>query len=153
MTNPSDLPPVPAEELSTSTCWSLVRDVAVGRIAFPGSDGDTEIFPVNYLVDRGSIVFRTAAGSKLSFAESGARGSFEVDDIEPTHSIVWSVVMKGPIAVIRGQQAIIDSFDLDVLTWHAGHKPTYVRLTPDVVTGRRFAIGPMGPTSPMPIPG
>ena len=128
----------PAEELSTSTCWSLVRDVAIGRIAFTGDDGDVEVFPVNFVVDRGSIVFRTAAGTKLTYAESGRRSTFEVDDIHTPHAAVWSVVMKGQTEVVRGQLAVVDAFEVDVDAWHAGHKPTYVRLTPDVVTGRRF---------------
>ncbi len=128
----------PIEALSTSTCWSLVRGVVVGRIAFTGLDGDVEIFPVNVVVDRGSIVFRTAAGAKLAFAETGGRSTFEADDVDQAHDSVWSVVMKGPTSVIRGHQAVIDTFEVDVHAWHAGRKPTYVRLTPDVVTGRRF---------------
>lgn len=55
-----------AEELSASTCWSLLRDVPVGRIALHGVDDEIEIFPINFIVDRGSIVFKTATGTKLS---------------------------------------------------------------------------------------
>ena len=132
--------PEAASELSPSRCWSLVRGVAVGRIAFRGAAGDVEIFPVNFVVDRASIVFRTAAGSKLTFAESGGRCTFEADEIDIARADVWSVVMKGPISVIRGQRALIETFDLDVDVWQSGHKPAYIRLTPDVVTGRRFVI-------------
>lgn len=127
------------EELSTSTCWSLLRDVPIGRIALPG-DRDIEVFPVNFLVDGGTIVLRTAAGTKLSLIGARSRATFEVDDIDVVAQMVWSVVLKGAVDVVHGHDAIIKTFDMEVPTWQSGPKPTYVRLVPDSVTGRRFPI-------------
>ncbi|BAN02047.1 pyridoxamine 5'-phosphate oxidase family protein [Ilumatobacter coccineus] len=132
------------EDLGNSTCWSLLRQTPVGRIALQGGD-DIEVFPVNFVVDHGSVVFRTGAGTKLRLAEDGQRATFEADRVDDTSQLVWSVVLKGPVAVVRGRSAIVDTFDVDISTWHAGPKPTYVRLTPDVVTGRRFAPDPQLP--------
>lgn len=129
------------EHLSNSTSWALLRETPIGRVALPGAD-DIEVFPVNFLVDHGSVVFRTGPGTKLTLVNDGVRATFEADSVDRAEQTVWSVVLKGPIEVVRASAAIVDSFDVDVTTWHAGAKPTYVRLTPDVVTGRRFAIDP-----------
>ena len=127
------------EELSTSTCWSLLRDLPVGRIALPG-DGDIEVFPVNFVVDGGTVVIRTAAGTKLSLIEANSRATFEADDVDVVSQTAWSVVLKGKVQVVHGHEAIIETFDMVLPTWQSGPKPTFVRLVPDGVTGRRFPI-------------
>ena len=65
------------EVLSTKECWELLRDSVVGRLAVT-VDGRPDIFPVNPVVDHGSIVFRTSAGTKLA-ATKGHEVAFEVD--------------------------------------------------------------------------
>lgn len=135
----AQLPDQTIEELSTSTCWSLLRDVPIGRIALPG-EGDIELFPVNFIVDGGTIVLRTAPGTKLSLIDSSSRATFEVDDVDVVAQRAWSVVLKGTVQAVVGHHAIIDTFDMEVPTWQSGPKPTYVRLVPDSVTGRRFPI-------------
>jgi nitroimidazol reductase NimA-like FMN-containing flavoprotein (pyridoxamine 5'-phosphate oxidase superfamily) len=127
------------EDLSTSTCWALLRDVPIGRIALPG-DGDVEVFPVNFVVDGGTIVLRTAAGTKLSLIAAGSRATFEVDEVDVVEQTAWSVVLKGMVQVVIGHDAVIETFEMEVQTWQAGQKPTYVRLVPDSVSGRRFPI-------------
>ena len=127
------------EDLPTSTCWALLRTVPIGRIALPGQ-ADIEIFPVNFLVDGSSIVFRTAPGTKRTLIGEGARCSFEADFVDVGEQLVWSVVLKGPVRPVVGHEAIIATFDMEVPTWQAGPKPTYIRLKPQVVTGRRFPI-------------
>ncbi len=129
------------ENLSASTCWALLRTVPIGRIALPGIE-DIEIFPVNYVVDGSSIVFRTAPGTKRTLIGDGARCSFEADHIDVGEQLVWSVVLKGSVRPVVGHDAIIATFDMAVSTWQAGPKPTYIRLKPQVVTGRRFPIVP-----------
>src|SRR6476619_2758028 len=47
------------EHLSVSESWSLVRSAPVGRLAVV-VDGRPEIFPLNHVVDHGTLVFRTA---------------------------------------------------------------------------------------------
>jgi len=127
------------EELSGSACWALLRDVPIGRIALR-NEGEIEIFPVNYLVDHGTVVFRTARGTKLTLIGDGATCTFEADEIDVVDSLVWSVVIKGVAKPLRGHEEITASFDMEVPTWQAGPKPTYIRLTPDSVSGRRFPV-------------
>lgn len=131
------------EELSTSTCWTLLRRANVGRIALHGADDEIEIFPVNFIVDQESIVFKTGAGTKRSLADQHRRAAFEADDFDFYDGTVWSVVLRGvPNVIQHHHDAVIAAFDLQIRPWQVGHKTTYVRLAPDVVTGRRFRVDP-----------
>jgi nitroimidazol reductase NimA-like FMN-containing flavoprotein (pyridoxamine 5'-phosphate oxidase superfamily) len=49
-------------ELSATESWALLRQTDVGRLAVIVDDRP-DIFPVNYLVDHGSVVIRTAPGA------------------------------------------------------------------------------------------
>ena len=130
------------EELSTSTCWSHLRDIPVGRIALHGVDDDIEIFPVNFIVDHGSVVFKTAAGTKLALAQQRGRAAFEADDYDAEDGTAWSVVLRGTPEVIEHHGDVVAAFGLQIRSWQVGPKPVYVRLVPDVVTGRRFRVDP-----------
>lgn len=122
--------------LSTTEAWALARNSMVGRLAVIVGDRP-DIFPVNHVVDQGSIVFRTAEGTKLS-AVIGAPVAFEVDGYDVQSGSAWSVVMKGPAHEIRQLDEVLDALTLPVNPWHPGPKPRYVRINPDSVTGIRF---------------
>jgi len=64
-------------ELSETESWTLLREAVVGRLAVIVDD-QPDIFPVNHLVDLGSVVFRTGPGTKLTGA-LGHQVAFEVD--------------------------------------------------------------------------
>ena len=68
--------PAAAEE-----CRDLLAAKSVERVAFNGPDGP-QVLPVNYVVHRRSIFFRTAAGSMLADAMRNSRVAFEIDDID-----------------------------------------------------------------------
>ena len=109
----------------------------VGRIGFV-VDGEPLILPVNYLADDESIVFCTEPGTKLSAIGGGARVVFEVDDSRPLYHAGWSVVVKGTA------HEITDADELDELrrgplhSWATRSTEHWVRLSIDVVTGRRI---------------
>ncbi len=130
----------PLEKLGESTCWSLLRTVDVGRIAVATDDGGVDIFPINFVVDHGTIVFRTAAGTKLTRLSHGGEVSFEADDSDLDDGVAWSVVVRGAAETIHDRTDLFDSFDLELRPWHASHKPFFVRLVPTSTTGRRFTV-------------
>lgn len=132
------------EELSTSRCWTFLRQANVGRIALHGSGDDIEVFPVNYVVDRGSIVFTTAAGTKAELVRSSRRAAFEVDDFGSHVRVAWSIVVKGTPAVVRRLDDVVDAFDLEVPSYQSAPKPLVVRFVPDSITGRRFTVDTPG---------
>lgn len=125
------------EELSESECWRLLRSVDLGRLATAAAD-HVEIFPVNFLVDHGTIVFRTAAGTKLSSATRTAEVAFEADDCNGADGVAWSVVVRGTAEKVEGRTDVFDVFDLDLRPWHDSSKPFFVRLAPTAISGRRF---------------
>ncbi len=130
-----------AYELSTSQCWARLRDAPIGRVALRAGD-EIEVFPVNHVVDSGSIVFRTAAGTKLELIGDGAPCTFQADEIDVGRALVWSVMLKGTARPVRNLDDIVATFDMEVPTWHAGPKPTLIRIRPHAISGRRFPILP-----------
>jgi uncharacterized protein len=126
--------------LDADACWTLLQCADVGRLAVSIAGGDPDIFPVNYVVQYGTIVFRTVSGSKLSGAVSGRKVAFEVDGRELTTGEAWSVVVKGGAAHVKPAEEMIDPAGLPLFPWHGGPKDHYVRIVPDEVSGRRFPI-------------
>ena len=59
-------------------CWDLLAGVALGRVV-TSVGGQPEIFPVNYLVQGRTVLFRTAEGTKLVSTAINNRVLFEVD--------------------------------------------------------------------------
>lgn len=137
--------PAEMEELSKSECFRLLRTTEVGRLATPTDDGGVDIFPVNFIVDHGTIVFRTATGTKLSNLEHSSSVAFEADCTDRREGVAWSVVVRGSAEVIHDRTDVFDSFDLDLHPWHDSHKPFFIRLVPASTTGRRFAVSPSPP--------
>ncbi|MEJ7705117.1 MAG: pyridoxamine 5'-phosphate oxidase family protein [Geodermatophilaceae bacterium] len=132
--------------LSASESWALLREAVVGRLAVV-MDDQPEIFPVNYLVDHGSIVFRTAAGAKLT-ASIGRSVAFEVDAYDQASGEAWSVVVKGTAQEVNRLHDVLDALELPLFPWHAAPKPCIVRIEPGVISGRRFhALTENRPTS------
>jgi uncharacterized protein len=132
----------PREGISTlehHECWALLRDAEVGRLAVAISN-HPDIFPVNFVVDHGTVVFRTAEGTKLAAAVLGQAVAFEVDGYEPASGDAWSVVLKGRAVEVERMQEMFDALDLPLFPWHAAPKPRFVRIEPDDVSGRRFHV-------------
>jgi nitroimidazol reductase NimA-like FMN-containing flavoprotein (pyridoxamine 5'-phosphate oxidase superfamily) len=133
--------PLPAGvvDLDESRCWALLRAADVGRLAVAINE-HPDIFPVNFVVDHGTVVFRTAEGTKLAAAVLGCAVAFEVDGYDPSSGEAWSVVIKGRASEIRRMQELFDAEELPLFPWHASPKPRFVRIEPDQVTGRRFHV-------------
>jgi nitroimidazol reductase NimA-like FMN-containing flavoprotein (pyridoxamine 5'-phosphate oxidase superfamily) len=125
--------------LDQHECWELLRSAEVGRLAVSILERP-DIFPINHVVDRGRIVFRTAAGTKLAAAVLGRAVAFEVDGYDPAKGEAWSVVVKGRARELEAMQEVVDALELPLFPWSAGPKPRFVRIDPDSVTGRRFQV-------------
>lgn len=111
----------------------------VGRLALIVEDRP-DIFPVNYILQRRSIVFRSAGLRKLWGAQAGRPAAFEIDGYDPRQEEAWSVVARGETEVISSEEekAAVDALQLE--PWQPGVKDNYIRLTPQVLTGRRFKV-------------
>jgi nitroimidazol reductase NimA-like FMN-containing flavoprotein (pyridoxamine 5'-phosphate oxidase superfamily) len=131
----------PVLELTVDACWAYLRSVDLGRLAVAVA-GTPEIFPVNFVVDHGTIVFRTAAGTKLAAATVWPAVAFEVDGHDAGSGEAWSVVVKGIASELKGLHELLDADELPLYPEHASPKHRFVRIVPDAVSGRRFATVP-----------
>lgn len=125
------------EELDQDECWAHLAEERVGRLAVSVANRP-DIFPVNYLVDDGIIVVRTAPGFKLAAATLGSAVAFEVDRFDEDHRSGWSVVVHGSATEVEGVEEMLAAGDLGVDPWAGGTKNHYLRIQPDEVTGRRI---------------
>jgi uncharacterized protein len=131
----------PVEHLDSQQCLNLLRQVSVGRLAVWIED-HPDIFPLNYTVDHGTLVFRTAEGTKLSGALGENPVALEADGVDAVTGMAWSVVVKGHAAPITRTEEVLDSASLYLFPWQAGRKDHFVRIIPDSITGRRFKVTP-----------
>ncbi|MEZ2387964.1 pyridoxamine 5'-phosphate oxidase family protein [bacterium RCC_150] len=131
----------PVHILDPGQCWELLRGVSVGRLAV-WVDDHPDIFPLNYAVDHGTLVFRTGEGTKLGAAVGEAAVALEADGVDPETGVAWSVVVKGKAEAITGTEGILDTASLYLFPWQAGQKDHFVRIIPESVTGRRFKVTP-----------
>ena len=131
------------EVLDANACWDLLRGVSVGHLAVL-VDGHPEIFPVNYKVDHGSVVFRTGEGTKLHAAARPTAVALEADGTDQDKRTAWSVHVKGHAEVLEPSPELMAGVGLTLFPWQAGHKDHFVRIVPTTVIGRRFTV-----TSPL----
>jgi nitroimidazol reductase NimA-like FMN-containing flavoprotein (pyridoxamine 5'-phosphate oxidase superfamily) len=129
------------EVMSDTQCRALLAMGGVGRIGI-SLDALPAIFPVNYRLVDGFIVFRTAPGSKLSCAAAGAVVAFEVDDYGTLDGSGWSVLAVGKAAIVTDDAAIaaIEASGLETFT--DGDRDAIVRIEPTILSGRRIVHEP-----------
>ena len=125
--------------LSEDACWALLRTTSVGRLAVCVNN-QPGIFPINFAVDHGTVVFRSAAGTKMSAALSQSPVALEADGVDADTAEAWSVVLTGQAEEITKGQDLVDTVDLPLFPWQAGDKGRFIRITPTTISGRRFPI-------------
>jgi len=125
--------------LTADTCWQLLRDTEVGRLAVVIGD-HPDIFPINHSVDHGTLVFRAAEGTKLAGAVPDRPVAFEVDGYEAASGEAWSVIVKGQATRIEQMHELFEASDLPLFPWHATPKQHFVRIVPEEISGRRFRV-------------
>lgn len=130
--------PRPISILTVTDCWNLLSSVSLGRLV-TSVDGQPEIFPVNFVVQHRTILFRTAEGTKLISAAINDRVLFEADDHNVSEG--WSVIVKGSARSLRSADELAEAERAQLLPWTATAKQHYLRIRPLSVTGRRFVFG------------
>jgi uncharacterized protein len=125
------------EHLAPDECWALVERTPVGRIGVL-NDSAPEIYPVNHVVDRHTIVFRTDPGSKLRGLLRSPAVCYEVDGIDQADATGWSVLIKGRAAEVRDPDEVRRLAALPLRFWSLGDKAHWIRIVPADVSGRRI---------------
>lgn len=129
----------PVRALSAEDSWNLISGVHLGRLVTV-IDGRPEIFPVNFVVQRRTVLFRTAEGTKLFGTVVNDQVIFEADD----HNVVegWSVIVRGSAEVLYAADDIHEAERAGLYPWIATQKLRFVRIRPIQISGRRFLFGP-----------
>lgn len=127
------------EELDVDTCLGLLSRHHFGRVAL-ADDGGPLVLPVNYTVDRGSVVFRTAEGTKLDAAVSGDPVAFEVDEIDESTRSGWSVVVRGRLEEAADAEELERLRVQPLQPFAPGERERFVRVWSAEITGRRITV-------------
>lgn len=134
-TRPAD----PLAVLTEDESWARLTSQELGRLVTRVGDL-IDVFPVNYIVDSGTILFRTAEGSKLVELTVHDEVLFEVDD--HTDSDAWSVVVRGHARRLATSDEVAEADRLPLRPWVPTLKYNYVRIEPTSLSGRAFHRGP-----------
>ncbi|SON62757.1 hypothetical protein MSIMFI_04286 [Mycobacterium simulans] len=129
----------PVAVLSEDESWQRLSGVTLGRLVTTFA-GEPEIFPVNFVVQDRTVLFRTAEGTKLFSAVASKTVVFEADD----HNVAegWSVIVRGRAHILKTDAEIQKAERAQLMPWTATLKNHYVRVTPSEITGRHFKFGP-----------
>jgi uncharacterized protein len=137
---PAESRPGQVQELTRAECFELLAVEHIGRVAVADEYGPV-VFPVNFLLDRYTVVFRTEPGTKLHAATRGSRVCFEADGTDAAARTGWSVIVRGEITEVTDPAELARLRELPLPAWAPGARNHYVRILPAVLTGRRIAAG------------
>jgi nitroimidazol reductase NimA-like FMN-containing flavoprotein (pyridoxamine 5'-phosphate oxidase superfamily) len=134
------------QELTRSECFRLLASRHLGRIVLIDELGPAA-FPVNYVLDGHTLLFRTDEGSKLDAALRGARVAFQIDGADETSRTGWSVLVRAEAVEVVDSDDLAQVRKLPLYPWAPGAKTHYVRLLPALLTGRRIAAPDNAPSN------
>ncbi len=126
------------ELLTEEQCGELLASQSFGRVGVTVG-GLPVIMPVNYAFDDGTVVFRSGPGTKLRAVSSGAVIAFEIDNWDSVRGTGWSVLAVGRAEEIEDEGEIESLNGRTPRPAAEGDRTHYVRLRPELMTGRRIA--------------
>jgi uncharacterized protein len=134
------------EVLDVDECRRLRATQQIGRLGVAGGPYPL-ILQVNYALDRGVVVIRTHPGPLLAAADH-AGVAFEVDAIDPLTRSGWSVLVQGlaeEVTDAHRAELVARTRATGIRPWAPGEHGRWLRLIPQVVTGRRIVPGQLPP--------
>jgi nitroimidazol reductase NimA-like FMN-containing flavoprotein (pyridoxamine 5'-phosphate oxidase superfamily) len=121
----------PISVLGDDEAWNLLSSVPLGRLV-TSFGGQLEIFPVNFVVYDGTVLFRTSEGTKLFTTVMNEKVLFEG----------WSVILRGTARMLTGADEIHQAETAGLIPWVPTEKLRFVRVTPIEISARHFRFGP-----------
>ncbi|WP_121254178.1 pyridoxamine 5'-phosphate oxidase family protein [Nocardioides ferulae] len=123
-------------ELSEEECWGMLDRQEFGRLAFHLRD-EVHLVPINYAVDHGTLLFRTAEGEKLLGVVMHHDVVFEVDEYDEHQAA--SVIVRGNARRLEEDEAH-RAENVPLRPWVSTPKYDVVEITPTLITGRSFRL-------------
>ena len=124
------------EILDRDECRALLRRTAIGRIVFT-HQALPAVQPVNFILDRDAIVIKTSPASRLATAAADTVVAFEIDEFDAEARTGWSVVAVGHTRRVTDPAEIASLKALPLESWAPGRRDTFIRIVPELITGRR----------------
>jgi uncharacterized protein len=124
------------EELPVDECVELIGAKRVGRVGVSPSTGP-QIFPVNFVLHEGNILFRVAPYSRLAGLLDETLVAFEVDEIDDFLECGWSVLVVGRAHLVADLTGLPHMWAERPHPWASGGRDLYIRIDPTNITGRR----------------
>jgi uncharacterized protein len=126
--------------LDRDECRTLLQGASLGRVAVTVG-ALPAIFPINYALLDGDVVFRTAPGTKLCAATVHRVVAFEADGVAPDFTSGWSVLAVGEAAQIRHPATLERAQALGLRPWAPGQRDYFVKIRCEELSGRAFGAG------------
>lgn len=121
--------------LDDAECRELLARQEIGRVAWCDALGPV-IYPVNYVVDEhGDIRIRIEPRSALAHQVEMGALTFQIDDYDSFSQSGWSVLVRGHGRYVNPPSAEAAP---QPEPWVAGDRTFNVRITPQIITGRRI---------------
>ncbi|MFI0447495.1 pyridoxamine 5'-phosphate oxidase family protein [Actinomadura sp. 6N118] len=124
------------EILAPEDCRALLAATPLGRIVFTDC-ALPAVQPVNYVLADGNVIIRTSRTSRLATAVHDAVVAFEIDDYDAAARIGWSVVVIGKARGVTDPGDVITLRALALDSWGPGEREHYIRIHPQIISGRR----------------
>ncbi len=132
-------------ELTERECLAMLMQHDVGRIALCTPQGP-RVFPVNYVVDDNSLVFRTSPYGPIAREAGGnAETAFEVDQVDEDTRTGWSVLVVGGLEAVDDPHELL-SLRRNPQPWAGGSRGLYLRLRWRLISGRSVDTAVSGET-------
>lgn len=123
--------------MSDEECWSKLTSARYGRLATCVAAG-VDIFPINFICNGNTVVFRTAPGAKLASVVVANEVALELDHIAPPNA--WSVVAKGTARMVDSLSEADAKEHIGLAPWVDTDKPVFVEIVIEQVSGRYFQL-------------
>jgi uncharacterized protein len=131
--------------LDRADCLRLLAGVPIGRLIFT-VNALPAVRPMNFALDDGLILLRTAPDSTVARKVDGQVVVFQVDELDAATSSGWSITVTGRAALVTDPDAIARYLAVPLAPWAPGTKELFVTVGIELAEGVRIerpaAAGP-----------
>ncbi|WP_067461196.1 pyridoxamine 5'-phosphate oxidase family protein [Actinomadura macra] len=125
------------EVLGVKECRSLLARAVVGRVVFT-DQALPAVQPVNFTLHADDVIIRTSRASRLATAATNTVVAFEIDEFDAEARTGWSVVIVGQARLVTAADEIAVLEDLPLRSWRPEGRDHFIRIRPEIVSGRRI---------------
>ena len=115
----------------------MLGEATLGRVAVVVG-ALPAIFPVNFALIAGQVVFSTGVGTKLTAALDGGVVAFEADHVDPEKRAAWSVQVVGESMLVEPSSDMEAAALVAVRALAPLPRHFLVKIRPNFVSGRRL---------------